>query len=119
MPRGGKREGAGRKQLKPEDSDIFAGKKFGTLTLERIGELGLKFKDGRAIKTAMDYALHLIQGGGKTAEDMFKLCVAYQNGKPVQPTIQAAQQGEGSEPLARGNLPSHFRPVAGGVNKPN
>ena len=56
-----------------------------------------------AISTAEDYALDILAKRDLAARDLFKLLLAYQLGKPVQPTIQADTRETAPE-LNFGNL---------------
>ncbi len=118
--RGGKREGAGRKRNAADVDDIKVGKGFATRVLARVKELNLKTKRGKEIKSAEDYALDMLEAGDAEAKSFFKLLLAYQLGKPVQPTITADTR-EFASPLERGSQRSYFETPAhsAGSDKPN
>lgn len=131
MPRGGNTKDkalangnkVGRPKNEAEANDIKIGKGFASRVLDRIGELKLlevkaDGKPGGAIQNAEDYALDVLRSRDAAAREMFKLLLAYQLGKPVQPTF--VQDTREFRPLERGNLPSHFSARnAPGLNKPN
>jgi hypothetical protein len=110
--RGGRREGAGRKKNEPDVQDLAFGKGFATRVLARIKELKLHEikadgKPGTEIKSAEDYALDLLRGRDAASREFFKLLLAYQLGKPVQPTITADTR-ENVPALDYGKLPRTF-----------
>jgi hypothetical protein len=109
--RGGKRPGAGRKKNVPDVEDVKIGKGFATRVLSRVAELKLKDPHIGDIKTAEDLALSQLGTGDAEAKSFLRLLLAYQLGKPVQPTITADTR-EFSTPLARGNSRSYFEEAA-------
>jgi hypothetical protein len=112
--RGGKREGAGRKKNEAEDPTL--GKGFASRVLDKIKSLKMA-----GIESADDYALDILKARDAESKSFFKLLLAYQLGKPVQPTIVADTRE--NIPLQRGDLPSHFRESkaanVSGTDKPN
>lgn len=111
--RGGKRAGAGRPKNIPDAGlDTKFSKGFASRVFGRIKDLKLKAsgqdgKPGAEIKTAEDYALDILGQRDAEGRAFFKLLLAYQLGKPVQPTMQADTR-ETAPPLDYGNLPRAF-----------
>jgi hypothetical protein len=118
--RGGKREGAGRKPNAPDVTDLKIGKGFATRVFGRIKELQLKDALGHEIKSADDYALMMLSSQDAEAKAFFKLLLAYQLGKPVQPTMQADTRETAPE-LDFGDLimPAPGAAKPGTAGKPN
>lgn len=118
--RGGKRTGAGRPKNEPDIEDLKIGKGFATRVLSRLKELKLQ-TGSHEIRSAEDYALDILRTRDAEARAFFKLLLAYQLGKPVQPVIQADTRETAPE-LEFGNLimpsaPGEVKPGAAG--KPN
>jgi hypothetical protein len=130
--RGGKREGAGRPPNEPEIGlDPKLSKGFASSVFARIKELKLKFRLDEThpdlqsdrpekvalaekeiekrkaaappIESAEDYALDMLQPCDAASKEFFKLLLAYQLGKPVQPVITADTRETAPE-LDFGNL---------------
>jgi hypothetical protein len=128
MPRGGDRSAAakaagkkmGRPKNEPDVSDPTVGKGFATRVFARLHELKLTAQSDAkiAIKTAEDYALDMLRPQDAESKAMFKLLLAYQLGKPVQPTMQAdTRENVPDLDLGRLCMPSSGKPGAAG--KPN
>jgi hypothetical protein len=116
--RGGKRANAGRKKNSPDIDDVKIGKGFATRVLARIKELKLKDATLGTIKSAEDYALSLLSPQDAEAKSFFKLLMAYQLGKPVQP-VMTADTRESAPELDFGNLRMPAGPQSGTAGKPN
>jgi len=127
--RGGSRAAAGaagRPRNEPDELDIKLSKGWASGVLNRIGELGLRYRDdddddpelesdnptlkaaaiarvkkridsAPVIRNAEDYALDILRRRDAAARDLFKLCLAYRLGKPVQPVIQADTREDAPE----------------------
>lgn len=109
----------GRPKNQPEASDNGKmGKGFWTRVFARVSELGLKDKSGQPIRNAEDYALSILGQNDAEARSLFRLGLAYQFGKPVQPTITADTR-ETVPDLDFGNLIMPARPEPGKAGKPN
>ncbi len=110
----------GRPKNEADVGDPLVGKGFATKVFARIHELNLKaVSDAKiAIKTAEDYALDMLRPQDAESKAFFKLLLAYQLGKPVQPSIQADTRE--FIPLERGHASSYFAPSnAPRSHKPN
>jgi hypothetical protein len=123
--RGGKRTGAGRKRNEPDTGDLRIGKGFASNVFSRIKELKLNAtkadgKPGDEIKNAEDYALDILRPRDAASRDLFKLLLAYQLGKPVQPVITADTRETAPE-LDFGNLamPASGNAKPGTARRPN
>lgn len=104
MPRGGKREGAGRKRVKPECPTVEGNKDFSTRVLARIGKEGWEnFADIRKVKSDEDFALHLLTGAGK--QDLFHKLLDRKYGKAVQ--TLAHEGGDPKKPVEVNVTDSH------------
>ncbi len=114
MPRGGKRENAGRRKPRVDDETIQS-PGFATTVLGRVGE-------GKPVKItcAEDYALDLLYNSDyQTRSVNFNRLLDRKFGKPAQGTFQGDTRETG-KPLERGNLPSHFAAQdASRSHKPN
>lgn len=113
--RGGSREDAGRTANEPDEKATEVQRGFATRVLLRIRELKLQYRvdidepdlesedvkkreaaekrkaaklaAAPAIKDAEDYALDILRPRDVAARELFKLMLAYQLGKPVQPVM--------------------------------
>lgn len=84
MPRGGKRDGAGRKKQTVETVEL-PDKGFATRVLNRIGTEGWDKIDRKNAKNAEEYALALLTCGDKRIEaENFNKLLDRRYGKPAQ-----------------------------------
>lgn len=111
MPKGGRRQGAGRPRRKTEGGGI--GKGFATRVLGRIKELKLS-----NIGSAEDYALQILKQRDGEAHSFFRYMLDRQYGKPAQATFKADTR-ESSPEVEFGNLPMPASNNPGNAGKPN
>jgi len=115
MPRGGKREGSGRrKALTAKLPAAVVDQGFATRVLERIGEGCPK-----EIKSAEDFQLTLIYSSDiQTSSYNFNRCLDRKYGKPAQ-GVFSGDTRENARELDFGNLPMPASPEPRAAGKPN